>query len=521
MQRLTTPTTPQLNGTPHNSRERDDESSEKPCNRRKNGHGNQGQVIVNMSATPRQELLSLADRWGLGHATVDFARRLDCEDPLRKFRERFVIPKVVDLTGVDPEFIQSTEQECVYLNGHLLGIKPKAVDGDLQKVLDDWGKRAVQCFRLGHLPASTADLYPKQRMAEIVGADRDEIVIMNGLTINLHLLMMTYYRPEGTRTKIAVEANAFSTDLYAAQSQVSHHGLDLASNLILLNPRKGEELFREEDIYDVIEREGDTIALLLLCGVQYRTGQALDMRGITSAARKKGCIVLWDLAHAVCNVELRLNEWEIDLAAWCTYKYMNCGPGGAAVAYVSHRFRKASGRLPELRGWWGNDPDTRPLMRREFEPAQSADMFKVSVNCSVLIAPIMTSLQIFTEVREPNRVRKQFLLTGYMELLLMDVLGASRDLEDTTRLFHLLTPADVRRRGSQLSLRLAAPHDPRSLVQELLRRGIICDVADPSALRITPAPLYNTFEDVYKCARALKEICYQLTTEGTPHSNGI
>ncbi|KAH7932382.1 hypothetical protein HPB52_024673 [Rhipicephalus sanguineus] len=475
-------------------------------------------MIANASATPRQELLSLADTWGLGHTAVDFARQLDREDPLKKFRECFVIPKVVDLTEVDPEFIESPEQECIYMSGHLLGVKPKAVDDEIQKVLDDWGKRAVQCFRQGHLPASTADLYPKQRMAEIVGADHDEIVFMNGLTVNLHLLMVRA-KNEQIREHLN-EITFFISACYAAQSQVSHHGLDLASNLILLSSRKGEQLLREEDIYDVIDKEGDTIALLLLSGVQYQTGQALDIRGITSAARKKGCIVLWDLAHAVCNVELRLNEWEIDLAAWCTYKYMNCGPGNTAVAYVSHKFRKACDRLPELRGWWGNDGKTRLLMRREFEPSPSADMFKVSVGSAVLIAPIMTSLQIFSEVGEPNRLRKQFLLTGYMELLLTDLLGASHDHEDSTRPFHLLTPADVRRRGSQLSLHLAAPYDARRVLQELLRRGIVGDLLPPSVLRFTPTPLYNTFEDAYNCVRALKEICDRFTTEGTPYTNG-
>ncbi|KAL1419064.1 hypothetical protein MTO96_005181 [Rhipicephalus appendiculatus] len=293
MHRNATPTPMQCNGIYVSREGKDEKPGGPPC--RHNGHEDCTRMIADASTTPRHELLSLADTWGLGHTTVDFARRLDREDPLKKFRKRFVIPKVADLTGVDPELIESPEQECIYMSGHLLGAKPRAVDDEIHKVLDDWGKRATQCFRQGHLPASTADLRPKQHMAEIVGeltgADRDEIVFMNGLTINLHLLM-------------------------------------------------GEQLLREEDIYDVIDREGDTIALLLLCGVQYQTGQALDIRGITSAARKKGCIVLWDLAHAVCNVELRLNEWEVDLAAWCTYKYMNCGPGCTAVAYVSHKFRK-------------------------------------------------------------------------------------------------------------------------------------------------------------------------------------
>lgn len=199
---------------------------------------------------------------------------------------------------------------------------------------------------------------------------------------------------------------------------------------------------------------------------------------------------------------------------------MNCGPGCTAVAYVSNKFRKACDRLPELRGWWGNDSKTRLLMKREFDPFPSADMFKISVGSSMLIVPIMTSLQIFSEVGEPNRLRKQFLLTGYMELLLTDVLGASHDLEDTTRPVHLLTPADVERRGSQLSLRFAAPYDARSVLQELLRRGIIGDLLAPSVLRFTPISLYNTFEDVYNCVRALKEICSQFSSEGAPCING-
>ncbi|KAL3189450.1 hypothetical protein MRX96_002759 [Rhipicephalus microplus] len=422
----------------------------------------------------------------LGHTTVDFARRLDREDPLKKFRKRFVIPKLVDLTGVDAEFIK-----CLGSGMHLHGRSPvrrqakRALDDEVQKVLDDWGKKVSgdnvawvhsACGR-GYLPTSTADLYPKQRMAELVGADRDEIVFMNGLTVNLHLLMMTYYRPEGMRTK------------YAAQSQVSHHGLDVASNLILLSSREGEELLREEDIYDVIDKEGDTIAILLLCGVQYQTGQALDIRGITSAARKKGCIVLWDLAHAVCNVELRLNEWEIDLAAWCTYKYMNCGPGCTAVAYVSHKFRKSRDRLPELRGWWGNEAKTRLLMRREFEPSPSADMFKG-----------------LRRQRGPD---------------LGDCDKPTDIQRDTTHPFHLLTPADVRRRG-EASSACAWPH--LTTPDKCFKNS--CDEASSEtfyrhrcsdshrSLCTTPTKMRTT---VYKRSR---RYAIRLTTECTPCTNG-
>ncbi|XP_077485854.1 kynureninase-like [Amblyomma americanum] len=463
-----------------------------------------------MVSTARQELLSLADRWGLAPNSAEYALRLDLEDPLRGFRERFSIPKMVDLKGVDPAFIQSPDQECIYLCGHIFGLKPKDVDVELLKVLNDWGMGGKQCFTEGYLPASHSDQFPKQLMADIVGADRDEIVFMNGCIVNLHLLMMTYYRPQGRRCKMVVEADAFSGGLFAAESQVSHHGLDLETDLILLRPRKGEALLREEDIYELIEREGETVAMLLLSGVQFHTGQALDMRGITSAAREKGCVVLWDIAHAVCNVELKLNEWKVDLAAWCTYKYMNCGPGTTGVAYVRHEFRKACGLLPELRGWWGNNVETRLASARCYDPSPSADMFKVSVGSSVLIAPIMTSLKIFSEMGETRRLRKQFLLTGYLELLLLDELCASYVIEDSTRPFYLVTPSDTDRRGSQLSVRVAAAYDPACVVQQLLRRGVVCDTPAPSLLRFTPAAPYNSFGEAYRCAQALRECCAEL-----------
>ncbi|XP_077540607.1 kynureninase-like isoform X1 [Haemaphysalis longicornis] len=350
------------------------------------------------------------------------------------------------------------------------------------------------------------------------GADREEITFMNALTVNLHLLMMTYYRPQGKRCKMVIEDDAFSSDMYAAQSQVSHHGLDVASNLIVLKPRKGEFLLREEDICELLVEEGDTIALLLLGGVQLYTGQALDVRRITSAARKKGCVVLWDLAHCVGNTELRLNEWEVDLAAWCTYKYMNCGPGCMGVAYVRHKFREERGRLPELRGWGGNSIKTRHLQRPDFEPSQSADVFKLSNAPPFHVAPIMASLEVFGEIREADRLRKQFLLTGYLELLLMDELGASHDHEDSACPFHILTPADAARRGSQISLHVT--HDPQSTCKELLRRGIVCDSRPPSVIRLTPVPLYNTFKDVYNCVRVLRNVCAGLPAKETSPRNG-
>ncbi|XP_065306165.1 kynureninase-like isoform X5 [Dermacentor albipictus] len=425
-----------------------------------------------MKNTPRQELLSLAKQWGLKPNTIEFARRLDCEDPLRAFRERFNIPKMADVSVVDPQFIKVPGQECIYLCGHSLGLKPKAADGHVQKVLDNWGKTGAECHVHGYLPAATCDLYPRKLMADIVGADPDEIVFMNGLTVNLHLLMMTYYRPQGKRCKMVIESYAFPSDMYAAQSQVAHHGLDVASNLLILKPRQGEQLLREEDIYDLIEKEGDSIALLLLPGVQYYTGQVFDVPGITNAARKK---------------------------------YMNSGPGSIGVAYISHKFRKACERLPELRGWWGNNIETKFLMRPEFDPCLSADVFKLSNGPPLLIATVMASLEMFAEVKESDRLHKQFLLTGYFELLMIDDLGASHDITDRTQPFHILTPSDTTKRGSQLSIHLA--EEPKFTHQELQRRGILCDLRMPSVVRLAPMPMYNTYEDVYNCIQALREIC--------------
>lgn len=472
-----------------------------------------GRSTGSMKNTPRQELLSLAKQWQLKPNTIEFARRLDSEDPLRLFRERFNVPKMADVSVVDPKFIKEPGQECIYLCGHSLGLKPRTADDHVLKVLDNWGKTGAECHQHGYLPAATCDLYPRKLMADIVGADPDEIVFMNGLTVNLHLLMMTYYRPQGKRCKMVIESYAFPSDMYAAQSQVAHHGLDVASNLLILRPRQGEQLLREEDIYELIEKDGDSIALLLLPGVQYYTGQVFDVPGITTAARKKGCIILWDMAHAVCNIQLKLNEWDVDIAAWCTYKYMNSGPGSIGVAYISHKFRKACERLPELRGWWGNNIETKFLMRPEFDPCLSADVFKLSNGPPLLVATVMASLEMFAELKESDRLHKQHLLTGYFELLMIDELGASHDITDSTRPFHILTPSDTTKRGSQLSIHLA--EEPKFTHQELQRRGILCDLRMPSVVRLAPMPLYNTYEDVYNCIQALKEICASFPVKKT------
>ncbi|CAN7989337.1 unnamed protein product [Ixodes hexagonus] len=455
--------------------------------------------------SPKQELLAMADHFGVPANSADFARCLDSVDPLRSYRDRFSMPRMADVKTVDPAFIKDPDETCVYLVGHSLGLMPKTAELHVQKVLNNWATTGAEAHMHGYLPAASCDLAPKRMMADLVGAQPEEIVFMNGLTVNLHLLLLTYYKPVGKRCKMVIESDAFPSDMYAAQSQVSLHGLDVDSNLILLKPRKGEHLLREEDILDLIENEGDTIAVLLLPGIQYYTGQLLNIKLLTGAARKKGCLVLWDMAHAICNAELKLNEWGVDLAVWCTYKYMNCGPGSLGTAFVSNAFRKTNPQLPALRGWWGNRPDTKFLMSPQFDPCPSADVFKLS-NCPpLLVGTVMASLEMFKEIKESERLQKQFLLTGYMEFLLTEELGASHDINDPTRPFHILSPKDPSQRGSQLSIHLAA--QPHITHRELQRRGVLCDLRMPSVVRLAPVPLYNSFMDVFRCVSILKEVC--------------
>ncbi|EEC07333.1 kynureninase, putative, partial [Ixodes scapularis] len=315
-------------------------------------------------------------------------------------------------------------------------------------------------------------------MADVVGkrTQPEEIVFMNGLTVNLHLLLVIVaYMPKVLLFPwLSWDTNHTHADRKrAVLGRRGHWSLTHK----VFTP-KGEHLLREEDILELIENEGDTIAVLLLPGIQYYTGQRFNVKRLTDAARSKGCLVLWDMAHAVCNVELKLNEWGVDLAVWCTYKYMNSGPGSMGVAFVSSAFRKTNPQLPALRGWWGNHPKTKFVMRPQFDPCPSADVFKLSNSSPLLVGPIMATLEMFKEIKESDRLRKQFLLTGYLEFLLTEELGASHDISDSTRPFHILSPDDPSQRGSQLSIHLAA--QPHITHQELQRRGVLCDLRMPS-----------------------------------------
>jgi len=410
-------------------------------------------------------------------ASEGFALRLDERDPLAKFRSRFAIP-------------ERDGAPVLYLNGNSLGLMPKAARERVMQELDDWASLGVEAHFAGATPWFSYHEIFRESGARLVGALPGEVVMMNGLTVNLHLMMATFYRPSGRRRKILIEEGAFPSDTYAAETQLRLHGVDPAEGLIRVAPREGESLLRTADLIDRLEREGDDIALVLLPGVQYYTGQLLDIASITACARRRGCVAGWDLAHAAGNVPLKLHDWDVDFAAWCSYKYLNAGPGAVAGCFVHERHARDA-TLPRLGGWWGNDPATRFRMHeeREFRPRAGADGWQLSNPPILSMAPLKASLDIFDEAgMEPLR-RKSVVLTGYLEWLLKERAGASLEV---------ITPMVADERGCQLSLRFV--DRPRETLRALQTAGLVADYRPPDVVRLAPVPLYNTFHEVWRVA---------------------
>jgi kynureninase len=414
----------------------------------------------------------------------DFARQLDHEDSLGEFRQRFHLP-----LGTDGKAL-------IYFVGNSLGLMPKTTRALVEQELDDWARLAVD----GHFDAATP-WYPyhetvREPAARLVGAQPNEVVCMNSLTVNLHLLMATFYRPTRSRCKILMEDPAFPSDNYAIKSQIAHHGFEPNDCLVLARPREGEAIVRLEAIESLLEKLGDEIALVLLAGVNFFTGQLFDLARITAAAQKRGCIVGLDLAHAAGNVALRLHDWKVDFAVWCSYKYLNSGPGAVAGAFV-HERHATNRELPRLAGWWGNDPATRFRMQLEpnFVPVPSADAWQVSNPPILAMAPLRASLALFDEAGGMERLRgKSELLTGYLQFLLDRA---------PSRLFSVITPRQPNERGCQLSI-LVHEH-PKELFQKLERAGVKGDFREPNVIRVAPTPLYNTFHEVWRFAKILAE----------------
>jgi kynureninase len=411
-----------------------------------------------------------------------FALQLDAEDPLRQFREKFHLP-----LGKDGN-------PLIYLAGNSLGLMPKSARQLVDQELDDWARLAVDAHLGAKTPWYSYHETLREPTARLVGAQPNEVICMNSLTVNLHLMMATFYRPTKARFKILMEEPAFPSDTYAVKSQIVHHGFDPKEALILARPRSGEFTVRQDEIDALLEKEGDQIALVLFAGVNFFTGQLFDIEKITAAAQKHGCMVGIDLAHAIGNVPLALHDWNVDFAAWCSYKYLNAGPGAAAGVFV-HERHATNRELPRLAGWFGNDPKTRFRMQLEpeFVPVASADAWQISNPPIFSMAPLRASLAIFDEAGGMEALRlKSIKLTGYLQFLIESAKHSK---------LTVITPRESESRGCQLSI-LAYEH-PKELFGELEAAGVKCDFREPNVIRAAPTPLYNTFHEIWRFAQIL------------------
>jgi len=413
--------------------------------------------------------------------SAEFAARLDADDPLAGFREQFEFPAERD------------GRNAVYLCGHSLGLQPKLAAIYVQEELFEWARLGVGGHFHARRPWVSYHRNATAALAALTGAKPSEVVAMNTLTVNLHVLMTSFYRPAGRRRKILIESTAFPSDRYAAASQIRLHGHDPHIDLLTWRPRD-DGLLCMDDLAELLQREGDQVELVLLPGVQYYSGQALDMPAICALARKHGCKVGFDLAHAVGNIALELHDWGPDFAAWCSYKYLNGGPGAIAGAFVHDR-HLAPGKAGQLLGWWGNNEATRFEMRDEFDPAPGADAFQLSCPPVLSFAPVLASLEIFEAAGLERLIEKSRRLTGYLEWLVQHRCGDR---------IGIITPGAER--GCQLSLVVRDPNvDARRLFDRLAALNVIGDWREPDVIRIAPAPLYNSYGDVFECVRRLQQ----------------
>lgn len=413
----------------------------------------------------------------------NFAKMMDERDPLARFRSRFHFPVSPNGSG----------QPAIYLCGNSLGLQPKKTQLFVQEELEDWAKLGVE----GHFHARHPWLPYHENLIEstarLVGALPSEVVTMNSLTVNVHLLMVSFYRPTRERYKILVEAGAFPSDQYAVASQARFHGFDPEKAVVELMPRAGEATLRTEDILERIERDGNEIALIWLGNVNYLTGQCFDMEAITEAGHKKGCKVGFDLAHGAGNLLLKLHDWSVDCAAWCSYKYLNAGPGGIAGVYIHEQWVKDPD-LIRFAGWWGQNKQTRFQMGPTFDPIPTAESWQLSNPPIFQLAALRASMEIFDEATMTGVRQKGDLVTGYLEYLLGQM---------PKGMFEIITPRDPKQRGCQLSLKVRK--GGRDLLGKLGTAGVIADFREPDIVRVAPAPLYNSFVDVYRFGKIMEQ----------------
>jgi kynureninase len=412
--------------------------------------------------------------------SLAYAQYLDAHDALKGFRDEFFIP-------------QKNGKPAIYLCGNSLGLQPKKTSAYIQQELDDWKNLGVE----GHFEAQNPWLkyhHFFDEAATLVGAKKEEVVVMNTLTVNLHLMMISFFRPKGKRNKIVLEGGAFPSDQYAIESQLQFHGLNYAEHAIELLPSAGEHTLRIENIVATLKQHQDEIALVLLGGVNYYTGQYYDIKTITETAHQIGAIAGFDLAHAAGNVPLQLHQWNVDFAVWCSYKYLNSGPGGPAAIFV-HEKHGNNLNTPRLAGWWGYDEATRFQMKPGFIPQPGAAGWQLSNAQIFSMAAHKASLDIFAKTTMQQLRAKSEMLTGFLYFLLAEKIAAGTlDLQ-------IITPENKEERGCQLSL--LTNSKGKQLFEKISAQGVIADWREPNVIRVAPVPLYNTFEEVYTFANML------------------
>lgn len=420
--------------------------------------------------------------------TREFAQSLDAQDVLSSYREEFVFPKV-------------NGKQVIYFTGNSLGLQPKRAKSYVDEVMNDWANLAVE----GHFFADKPWWDYHERFAgplsELVGAKPTEVTVMNTLTVNLHLLMVSFYRPSAKKYKIICEEKAFPSDQYMFQTQVDFHsktvGFDPKEALVEIKRREGEHNIRLEDVLAKIEEVGEELALVLIGGVNYYTGQVFDMKTITEAGHKQGAYVGWDLAHAAGNIKLQLNDWKVDFAAWCSYKYMNSGPGNVSGCFI-HEMHHNDTDLPRFAGWWGHNKERRFKMEPKFDPVRGADGWQISNLPILSLAPYLASVDMFAEVGMDKLIAKRNLITSYLEFILHDIDEAIDGTE-----FEIITPSNPEERASQLSVYLHG--QARELFDYLMQNGVITDWREPNVIRLAPVPFYCSFEDMYEFGQILKQ----------------
>ncbi len=407
--------------------------------------------------------------------TLEFAREMDAQDPLAQFRNRFYMP-------------QKDGKDCIYLCGNSLGLQPKSVREKIEQELIDWQNLGVEGHFHGKNPWFSYHHFLSKETANLVGAKESEVVVMNSLSVNLNLLMLSFYTPTATRNKILVEAGAFPSDYYAVEQIIKMKGFDPNECMVECKPKAGQHTLETADILQQIEDLGDSLALVMFGGVNYYTGQYFDLKSITTAGHQVGANVGFDLAHAAGNLPMQLHDWNVDFATWCSYKYLNSGPGGTSGVFVHERHGN-NPDLPRLAGWWGHDEKTRFLMKKGFIPQEGAAGWQMSNAQIFPMAIHKASLEIFEEAGLNNLRQKSVLLTGFLEFLI-DAANKEKELG-----FEIITPRNPIERGCQISLLTKA--NGKELFNQLTEKGVIADWREPNVIRVAPVPLYNSFEDVF------------------------